>query len=206
MKRRKFIRNSALALGAATVAGGVLRFTKSKSGNYSDYFKKLNTSLRQYKKANPFLILDLNQLDANIDTLKTLIPNHAKFRIVVKSLPSIELVEYIQKRAGTNKLMIFNQPFLTQLSLNANQDISVLFGKPMPVNSAHFYYETLIINNGFNPAKQVQWLVDTELRIKQYIELAKELNQKLLLNLELDVGLHRGGFDSIEKLRTALKL
>jgi len=204
MKRRKFIRNAAFTVGLVTVSGAIIRLTKSKSMDYSDYFKKLNFSLRNYKRSNPFLIVDLDKLDNNIDELKKLIPTHADYRIVVKSLPSIELINYVQNRAKTNKLMVFNQSFLSQLSLNGDEKLDILFGKPMPVRAAQYYYQTLQTNKGFDPSKQVQWLVDTEKRIHEYIGLAKSIGQKILLNIEIDVGLHRGGFDNIESLRSAL--
>ena len=49
-------------------------------------------------------------------------------------------------------------------------------------------------------------MVDTSKRIQQYIDLAKQLGQKLRLNLEIDVGLHRGGFANLESLKNALNI
>ena len=55
-------------------AGLIARLLKTKSGNYAPYFSKLNDSLKNYKKANPFLLIDLNVLDENLLELKKLIP------------------------------------------------------------------------------------------------------------------------------------
>jgi D-serine deaminase-like pyridoxal phosphate-dependent protein len=39
----------------------------------------------------------------------------------------------------------------------------------------------------------VQWLIDTPERLRQYQALARELGVKMRVNVEIDVGLHRGG-------------
>ena len=103
--------------------------------------------------------------------------------------------------------MVFHQPFLTDLASKLDTTHDVLLGKPMPIKTADFFYKNLPQQyNQFNPFTQIQWLVDTEKRIKEYIDLAKKLNQKLRLNVEIDVGLHRGGFTSIENLKKGLSL
>ena len=170
------------------------------------YFKSLNQTLKSYKRAIPSLIIDLDKLDKNIATLQNSIQSSMDFRIVVKSLPSIPLIDYVLNKMSSQKLMVFHQPFLSQLSSYYGDDIDILMGKPMPVQTAKYYYETLKNDKGFEPSKQLQWLVDTKERIQQYIELAKSINQKIRLNIELDVGLHRGGFADIDDLNEALKL
>lgn len=170
------------------------------------YFESLNKELKNQTRAIPFLIIDLDQLDQNIEVLKSFIQSKADFRIVVKSLPSPELIDYVMQKAGTKKLMVFHQPFLSHLSKIHNNSIDILLGKPMPVKTAEYYYQTLKTPNGFSPTKQLQWLVDTTQRIEEYIFLAKKINQKLRLNLEIDVGLRRGGFTKIEDLKKALQL
>lgn len=171
------------------------------------YFQQLNQTLRNYKRAIPSLLIDLDRLDKNIATLKTSIPSSMAFRIVVKSLPSVELVDYIMDKTATNKLMVFHQPFLTDLSARCDDKADILMGKPMPIKTAMYYYENLPKNElNFNPYQQIQWLVDTQERIQEYIDLAKQLGQKLCLNLEIDVGLHRGGFADLVSLKDALTL
>lgn len=173
----------------------------------NNYFQQLNQSLQNYKRAIPSLLIDKDRLDKNIATLKQTIPATIGFRIVVKSLPSVELIEHIMERAATNKLMVFHQPFLTDLSSRCDNKADILLGKPMPIQTVHYYYKSLPKNDlGFNPYQQIQWLVDTEERIQQYIDLAKQLGQQLRLNLEIDVGLHRGGFSTIEQMTSALDL
>ena len=206
MNRRKFVRNTAITVGTLGAASIGIRLSNKRSGNYTPYFEQLNQSLKSYKRAIPSLVLDLDLLDQNLAELKKIMLSTGKFRIVVKSLPSYELVQYIMQKANTNRLMTFHQPFLSQISTKGDTSLDILMGKPMPVQTVAYYYDTLKAENGFEPSKQLQWLVDTELRISEYIELAKTKNLKLLLNIEIDVGLHRGGFDTIEDLEKALKL
>ncbi|MBN9341329.1 MAG: alanine racemase, partial [Comamonadaceae bacterium] len=49
-------------------------------------------------------------------------------------------------------------------------------------------------------------LIDTPGRLSEYRALARALGQPLRVNLEIDVGLHRGGFASAEALGAALAL
>jgi D-serine deaminase-like pyridoxal phosphate-dependent protein len=51
----------------------------------------------------------------------------------------------------------------------------------------------------------VHWLIDTEQRLGQYLELADALEVRLDIALELDVGLHRGGFVAGPELRRVLE-
>lgn len=171
------------------------------------YFEQLNQVLKNYKRAIPCLLIDLDRLDNNISILQSSLNRDADFRIVVKSLPSKELIDYVMQRTGTKKLMVFHQPFLTDLVTTLNQEVDILLGKPMPIKTATYFYDSLPKNlQKINPYQQIQWLVDSQQRIQEYINLSKKLGQKLRLNLEIDIGLHRGGFSKIEQLKAALQL
>lgn len=206
MQRRIFLRNTGIALGAVAAAGLGYRLTRTPSGPYDPFFQTLNETLKDYKRALPCLLLDLDALDRNLAALQTVLPAGAAFRTVAKSLPSPELINYMVQKTGSRRLMSFHQPFLSQLSNKGDANLDILLGKPMPVQTAAYYYDTLHPENGFDPARQVQWLVDTEQRIQEYIALAKGKNLHLRLNVEIDVGLHRGGFDTIEQVANALRL
>ncbi|MCA8902205.1 MAG: alanine racemase, partial [Hyphomonas sp.] len=88
--------------------------------------------------------------------------------------------------------MTFNQPMLSQLSVDM-PDASQLLGKPLPVRAAQTYFETLPASHS-EAADKVLWLIDTPERLAQYSALAGKVGRTLRLVLELDVGLHRGGF------------
>lgn len=170
------------------------------------YFQQMNQTLQAHQRAIPRLIIDRDRLDQNLQTLLGSLRPGLDFRIVVKSLPSSDLIRYIMAKSGSHKLMVFHQPFLSDLSNWLDEQADILLGKPMPVKTVAYYYKTVRSENGFDPYRQVQWLVDTQQRAQQYLELARALGQTLRLNLEIDVGLHRGGFPDLKALGEVLQL
>ncbi|MEM9930462.1 MAG: alanine racemase, partial [Bacteroidota bacterium] len=177
----------------------------TSNDGHTDYFGRLNAALKKYARAIPCMLVDLDRVDHNIARFQATLNPKCDVRLVVKSLPSWPLIQYISQRLGTNKLMVFHQPFLTDLTSKLNAKADVLLGKPMPIKTACYYYDHLPeCTVGFDPYRQIQWLVDTQVRLEEYTDLAKTLGRKLRLNLEIDVGLHRGGFATLEELSTAL--
>ena len=183
-----------LLLGSITGAGALWLMRPNDNGeNHNLYFKQLSSALNSAQLATPSLIIDKQKLDENITTLKRHIQAQHHYRIVAKSLPSIPLLNYIMKAANTQRLMVFNQPFLNQIA-TAFTDADVLMGKPMPVQAAeNFYRQHDQAANRFDPSSQLQWLIDTPVRLNQYQALAHSNNQVMRINIELDIGLHRGG-------------
>jgi D-serine deaminase-like pyridoxal phosphate-dependent protein len=107
------------------------------------------------------------------------------------------------EETGTDRLMVFHQPFLNAIA-NDLPSADVLMGKPMPINAVATFYKELDLAKGFQPEQQLQWLVDNPNRLQQYSEFATENNLKLKINIELDVGLHRGGVHNDADLITML--
>ena len=191
-------------LGGAGLAGlAALARPGDRGGAYSRYFADMNSSLREHAIDTPVLVIDLDILDRNIDRVVQSVnttPNKS-YRVVTKSIPSPQLVGYVSKRAKTNSQMIFHRPFL-QAMTELNPQADVLIGKPMPLAAvAKFYADH---SSGFNPAEQLQWLIDSKARLRQYLALAQTRGLKLQVNFELDVGLHRGGFAAGDDLAAAL--
>ena len=75
----------------------------------------------------------------------------------------------------------------------------------MPVNAAAALYENLGVTTGFNPARQLRWLIDTPQRLTQYRSLARARGLRLRIVIELDVGLHRGGVPDTRTLDQMLR-
>ena len=165
------------------------------------YFQQLNRELQQLGRAVPYALIDLDRLDHNIDLLQEQMTGHTNLRLVVKSLPSLPLLTYLMERLTTRRLMVFHEPFLLQLVKDVSLPLDFLLGKPMPVATVRHFYQ-----NSAAHQHRIQWLVDTRERLEQYLQLAEELDQKLLINLEIDVGLHRGGFRGEQKLIQAFEL
>jgi D-serine deaminase-like pyridoxal phosphate-dependent protein len=175
----------------------------------TDYFAQISHALKQAGAHRPTLVVDKQRLDENLDALLKVIQTGFDYRIVAKSLPSVPLLEYIMQRSGSNRLMSFHLPFLLHV-VEHLPHADILLGKPMPVAAARQFYQWYgsIESSPFNPAKQLHWLVDSIERLQQYQDLAKDLNCSLNINLELDVGLHRGGFshEQPQQLEQALQI
>lgn len=200
MKRRTLLLG-ALGLGAAGF--WALRPGDRGAGGHGEYFRQLTAALREHDLARPTLILDLDRLDANIDALNRSIRPARHYRVVAKSLPSAPLLQYVMDRAATERLMVFHQPFLNEIAAK-RPAAQVLLGKPMPVAAADRFYGHLRPGS-FDPARQVQWLIDTPERLAEYRALAKGRDLKLTVNIEIDVGLHRGGLRRPEELESVLE-
>lgn len=194
-----------LMIGGAGLAGAAILMSKpgDESGPRESYFMAMQAALTDAGIATPTLVIDKARLDANIETLLSHLPEGMAYRIVAKSLPSLDLIGHIRKRSGSNRLMTFNQPMLNALT-RAMPDADQLLGKPLPVAAARNYFEALSSQEA-RAAAQVQWLVDTPERLRQYQELARATGQTFRINLELDVGLHRGGLEAGDALKAMLE-
>lgn len=195
-----------LLIGGAGLAGVAALMTRpqDQSGPRDPYFLEIQSALKAAGIATPTLVIDRARLNQNIDTLKSHLPDGMGYRMVAKSLPSLSLIRHIADRAGTDRLMTFNQPMLNALS-EALPEASQLLGKPLPVRAAENYFAALSPDRS-SAADNIQWLVDTPQRVAQYADLATGLGRTLSLNLELDVGLHRGGFEAGSDLNMALNM
>ena len=170
--------------------------------SYSDYFHDLNIELKSNGTSIPAIVVDLDKLDHNICALT----NNLKinYRIVAKSLPSPQLLGHIMKNAKTNRLMVFHQPFLSHI-VKEFPESDILIGKPLPVRSAQIFYENLGTCD-FDCSCQLQWLIDTKERLKDYHKLAISLGIKMRINVEIDIGLHRGGLETTAELPPLIDL
>lgn len=202
MKRRTVLLGG---IGAAAAGSALVWRPTDNGAPHNAYFSDLNQLLRREGPGKPVMLIDKARMDHNIDLIAAAVGENKTYRIVVKSLPSIELIAYIMARASTRSLMLFHQPFIN-LVASRIPNADVLIGKPMPVQAVKTFYKKLDANSDFNPALQLQWLVDTPERVLQYQSLARELGVKMQLNFELDVGLHRGGFESSQAFRDSLAL
>lgn len=201
MKRRSFVLGG---LGAGGLLAAAWLRPADRGQPHTEYFQALNRELQDHGPMRPTLLVDLDRLDQNIDVVRQFLARSGKqLRLVEKSLPAPQLLRYIGERLDTQRLMSFHQPFLNQdARLFPRADI--LVGKPLPVRSAQLFYQQH--QGEFDPAQQLQWLIDTPERLQQYAALAQGLGARLRINIELDVGLHRGGVSDMQTLRALLQL
>lgn len=169
----------------------------------NDFFEQLNDDLKQQNNALPRLIIDDQAFAQNLQYVATQLQSakHVQPRIVVKSLASLELLKRISQQLVTQRFMVFHLPQLLPILENFS-DADVLWGKPMPVSSVQHFYEV----NHYWQDSNIQWLVDSQQRLLQYLEVAKRFSLNLKVNIEIDVGLHRGGVSSLQILSDMLKV
>lgn len=168
------------------------------------YFHNAQNALRAAGLCEPVLLIDKARLDTNIKALKKMLPRGMAYRIVAKSLPSVPLLTHIARRAKTDRLMSFNAVMVAQL-LNAMPQCDQLLGKPVAAAGLASFLKSLTPKQKKNLG-QVQWLVDTPARLADYAALAKKHRLPLRINLEIDVGLHRGGMAAGADLQAALDM
>jgi len=176
----------------------------SEAVGHNDYFTGLNALMKQKGPGQPVLVLDLDILDRNIEKLKMQIGDLSRFRLVVKSLPCKNLIHHILENTRTNKLMVFHRPFLN-LAVNAFPESDILLGKPLPVQALETYYRVKDASPPSSGNPRIQWLIDSAQRLDQYHVFARRMGLKMNINIEIDVGLHRGGVPSPEELAPLLK-
>jgi D-serine deaminase-like pyridoxal phosphate-dependent protein len=171
---------------------------------HDGYFSALNALLKEQGPGHPVMVLDLDILDQNIRILKQNIPPPKSFRVVVKSLPCVELLRHVFDTAGTSRAMVFHRPFLNRIA-HEFPNVEILLGKPFPARAARIFYRELGEGAPFDPSTHLQWLIDTQDRLLQYQHLAAELGTRMRINIELDVGLHRGGVSDPQQLGPLLQ-
>jgi D-serine deaminase-like pyridoxal phosphate-dependent protein len=171
---------------------------------HDPYFSGLSEALTRARIAQPTLVVDRQRMLANADAALALLqPANLDVRIVVKSLPNPQILMDLSERLRTRRFMVFNGAMLGQMArLDAGADL--LLGKPLPVEQMIQFHESGI--GATSPAASPQWLIDTPERLIQYMQAARERDLALRVNFEINVGLHRGGFDDGPALRAALDL
>ncbi|HLP19805.1 MAG TPA: alanine racemase [Chitinophagales bacterium] len=203
MNKRKLL-GAAVFFGLVTLIILLIK-PKDKGATYSPYFRALNQELKTNGPGRPVVIVDLDLLDSNIAELKRHFHSSRHYRVVDKSLPSYPLLSYIMRSTATKRVMCFHQPYLNAW-VREKPDVDLLLGKPMPLAALETFYNNLPDSSTFNPAKQVQWLIDSKERLLQYLQFAKRSNRQLQINIEIDVGLHRGGLKEPEHLGELLAI
>lgn len=206
-KINKSRRNFILASSGLVLFGGLvwLKPSNKGAGGHSAYFNLLESALKNAGIARPSLVIDKKKLHSNIAVIKDQLADRFGYRVVTKSLPSIKLLKAINQEANTSKLMLFHQPFLNAVA-DQLPESDVLMGKPMPIAAVKAFYSNLKSETEFNPERQLQWLLDQPARLSQYEQFARSENIQLNINIELNIGLHRGGVGSDQQLIEMLEL
>ncbi|MDT9000667.1 alanine racemase [Paucibacter sp. APW11] len=197
----KTSRRLLLGAAAALPAAAWLARPAEQGGPHAPYFQRLAEGLKAAGVAQARLVIDLPQLRANLAAIGQHAKTGMQLRAVLKSLPCLALMDEVARAWNSPRVMAFNATQTQQL-LQARPDAHVLLGKPLPVAAAAALLQALPPEQGSG----IEFLVDTPARLAQYRQLAQQRGQVLRINLELDVGLHRGGFEDRAELGAALRL
>lgn len=171
----------------------------------SKYFQQLTYDLKQQGTGTPQLILDLTQYQRNLEIVQAKIPARLQPRLVVKSLASSQLLQLASEKLHTQRFMLFHLPHVAEI-MKLFPQADILLGKPMPVHALQRFYQNLPEHNALNGQAKIQWLIDDLERLKQYLQFAQAAHLQLNINIEIDVGLHRGGVQNQSEFIALFKL
>ena len=158
----------------------------------TNYFEQIEALLTKQGIARPVALLDLDRVDHNLDLISSRLRD--RLRVVTKSLPCLDLLQYVFERTACNRLMAFHVRFLPML-VQAFPDADILMGKTLLIPSIREFYES-----GAFRSTNIQWLADTDERLQELVEFSDETGIPLKVNFEVDIGLHRGGLSSQPEL------
>ncbi|MGH7287201.1 MAG: alanine racemase [Myxococcota bacterium] len=193
-----------IAFGLLALGAGVLLRPEARAPQADGYYDALAAELRAHAPARPIALVDLDRLDANLAAVRSQLKPPQRLRLVTKSLPSLDLIRYALERSGATGLMAFHAPFLPDLLRATAPEVDVLLGKPVAAAEAAEFYAALGPEQANAASQRIQWLVSDVAMLDDYLALAAARGLVLRINLEIDVGLHRGGARNAEELRVLL--
>jgi D-serine deaminase-like pyridoxal phosphate-dependent protein len=168
-------------------------------------FAQWNETLRALAAGRESAFVDLNAVDHNLRLVGEKLGSNIGLRLCAKSLPSLQLLEYMMVAACTNRIMAFSEGMVRDLLLRFGSDVDILLGRPATVHALARTFVTLDQQGeGQNPAGGVRWLVDTPQSMQQFADFAAERAERINVSVELDVGLHRGGARNNDQLLAML--
>lgn len=169
-------------------------------------FLAWNEALRTNAGGRESALVDLDAVDHNLKLVGDTLGSNIALRLVAKSLPSIQLLEYMMVTACTNRIMAFSEGMVRDLLCRFGSDVDILLGRPQTADAAARTFDTLDAQSsgGPNPAAGVRWLVDTAERMQNYANLADERGVAINVAVEIDVGLRRGGARNNDELLAML--
>lgn len=168
------------------------------SADEAGYFAGLAAALHAAGIGEPALVVDRARLLANVAAARRSADAAGlAVRVVVKSLPAKRLIDEVASALDTRRFMVFNRPMLVEAA-RLWPDGDFLLGKPLSAAAAAAAMDEL-------PADvSPQWLVDSPERLRSYAEIAAARGRRLRANLEIDVGMHRGGLAGADAVAALL--
>jgi D-serine deaminase-like pyridoxal phosphate-dependent protein len=113
----------------------------------------------------------------------------------------VDLIRTIKSKVHTNKFMLVHRPFIKVILENFESGIDILIGKPLPVFALHELFQEIQKTQIERAQSEIQWLIDTPAHLNEYLQYAIQNKLILRINLEIDIGLHRGGAENNHDLQ-----
>jgi D-serine deaminase-like pyridoxal phosphate-dependent protein len=163
----------------------------------ASYFAQIAADLDTANIGTPQVFIDMDRLDANIAEIaaKT---GAGRWRIVEKSLPSLDLLEYVQKKSGSQKFLVLHLPFLPGV-LSRFPNADVLVGKTHVKTAVRAFLQSQP-----QAATRVTFIADSAERLADLAQIGKDLGIVVRVAVEIDVGLRRSGVSDPSQLPAVL--
>jgi D-serine deaminase-like pyridoxal phosphate-dependent protein len=220
VNRRAFLQGAVAAAGALSTAScGSDNTCKSANGTTESgdqcasgtpglpdgsYFNQLAQDLTAAGVGTPQILIDLDRLDSNADAIVGTLGKD-RYRIVEKSLPSIDVLNYVSNRTGVDRFLVLHLPFLPAI-LEAFPTAQVMVGKPQPIAAVIQFLNSYSAQDLPGIIQRVRFLADTVARARELVAVAKGLSVTLQVGVEIDIGLHRGGVRTPSDLPNVLNV
>lgn len=169
------------------------------------YFDQISADLDAAGIGTPVVLVDMDRVDANIDAIVAAIPPGSRYRIVEKSLPSLDLLSYVSRRSRSDHFLVLHLPFLAPL-LTAFPSAEVLVGKAHVTSAVESFLAAQPATELPAIAARVIFVADGAARLSELAALATRLGVTLRLVIELDVGLRRSGITTTDELTAMLTM
>lgn len=197
MSRRARIALTVTAVGLSAVIALLALAPADQGGPHGPAAAALQAELVRTAPGRAHAVLDLDALEHNADAIRAAVPDGIELRLVSKSLPSMPLLAHLMDHLGTDRLMVFSEPFLDATLRAFGRRVDLLLGKPLPAAAARRLMTA-------HDTGRVCWLIDDLPRLDAYLAVAQQRGQAARVCVELDVGLRRGGARDIAALDALL--
>lgn len=170
----------------------------------ASYFEQIAMDLTNAGIGTPQVFIDMDRLDANIAEIVSK-AGASRYRIVEKSLPSLDLLSYVQQKSGSQKFLVLHLPFLPGV-LATFPNADVLIGKSHVKEAINSFFLSQPQTSWVSISKQVTFIADDVARLNDLVILASQLGVTLKLAIEIDVGLRRSGLSDPSELAPMLQV
>ena len=135
----------------------------STVGPEEDRFAAWNEALRASAAGRESAFVDLDAVDHNLRLVGEQLGSRIGLRLCAKSLPSLQLLEYMMLAASTNRIMAFSEGMVRDLLTRFGSEVDILLGRPASVEACARTFATLdALGDGPNPVSYTHLTLPTK--------------------------------------------